>query len=109
MPTLDLNQLENVAGRLATLSTRIETARQHRAEAGGAATADAELQAIRTATADLALQVSTAQARVDTAREQWPRWIDRGALGLTLLLGWLALAQAALGRLAWAQWRAMAG
>ena len=108
VPTIDLDQLEGVAARLAALSTRIEAARQRRAEAGGAATADAELQAIRMATADLTLQASTAQARVDTASEQWPRWSDRAALGLTLLLGWLALAQAALGRLAWTQWRAMA-
>jgi hypothetical protein len=109
VPTIDLDQLEGDAARLAALSTRIEAARERRAEAGGAASAETELQAIRTAAADLTLQVSTAQARVDTAREHWPRWIDRTALGLTLLLGWLALAQATLGRLAWAQWRAMAG
>jgi hypothetical protein len=109
VPTIDLNQLQGVAARLANLSTRIEAARQRRAEAGGSASADTELQAIRTAAADLTLQVSTAQARVDTAREHWPRWIDRAALGLTLLLAWLALAQAALGRLAWARWRAAVG
>lgn len=105
VPTLDPSQIERIGDRLETLSSTIEAARQRRATASGSTGIDDDLQAIRAASADLNNQILLAQVRVAAAKGNWAGWIDRAAIALTLLLGWLTLAQAGLGRLAWENWR----
>lgn len=102
VPTIDQEQLRAIGERVNALSAAITAARQRNASGGGAPT---DLEAVRAAAADLDRQVGTAQSRVAEVAANWPRWVDRVAFGLTALLGWLALAQAGLGRLAWTNWR----
>jgi hypothetical protein len=100
VPTIDSAQIARIGERVDTLSASVEESRQRRASGG---TAD-DLQSLRATAADLERQISAAQTRVAAAREGWPGWINWGAVLLTLLLIWVGVAQAALGRLAWTHW-----
>lgn len=105
VPTIDSAQVERVGERMTTLAAAITSARQRRTETIGPTTVDQDLQALRASAADLDAQVRAAQVRVTAARTNWPRWIERATFALTLLLLWLALAQAGFARLAWGHWR----
>lgn len=106
VPTIDQEQLQAIGQRVTDLSAAIKEARQRNASSGGP---PADLEAVRAAAADLDRQVGAAQVRVADAEANWPRWLGRAAWGLTVLLGWLALAQAGLGRLAWMNWQLARG
>jgi hypothetical protein len=92
VPTLDTDRLQVLAAR----------AQSSLAAAAGAA------QLAEARTAGLEEQVVTARAQLSAFGTAAARWIDRAAVALTLVLLWLALAQASLFRSAWRYTRSRA-
>ncbi len=85
VPTLDTDRLQ-------ALSARVQA---------GLATAAGASQSAEAKTADLEMQVGAARVQVEDFGDTATRWINLGAIALTIVFLWLVLAQASLGRSAW--------